>query len=86
MEPIIEQSRLLWQCRRGMLELDLLLIPFAENQYSGLPVEEKKAFLAILHYPDPVLFAWLMQSEMPEEPELNHIVKLIRSYHTASFL
>lgn len=85
MESIIEQSQLLWQCRRGMLELDLLLIPFAEKKYIYLPDKEKKDFRDLLHYPDPVLFAWIMGHESPEEPELVHIVQLIRRFHNPSF-
>lgn len=76
-------TRLLWQCRRGMLELDLLLIPFANEQYLKLPQEKKDAFNALLHFPDPVVFAWLMGSESPNEPELIEIVKFIRDLHIA---
>lgn len=81
MTAIIEQTRLLWQCRRGMLELDLLLIPFAEKQYPHLSDNEKQAFNALLHYPDPVLFDWMMGAGNPNEPELIDIVQLIRTYH-----
>lgn len=65
-----------------MLELDLLLIPFAENQYPHLSDQEKENFCALLHHPDPVIFAWIMGSEHPEEPALASIIQRIRSQPT----
>lgn len=71
----------MWQCRRGMLEVDLFLIPFAKNHYSQLPDNQKEHFKNLLTYPDPEIFAWLMGHESPEEPELIEIVKLIKRLH-----
>lgn len=68
-----------------MLELDLLLIPFAENHYIHLSDAEKVSFQALLHYPDPVIHSWIVESESPE-PELAHIVQLIRRLHIPSRL
>lgn len=72
---------MLWQCRRGMLEVDLFLIPFAKNHYPQLPDNQKENFRNLLTYSDPELFAWLMGHESPEEPELIEIVQLIKRLH-----
>ena len=31
-----EKSRLKWACRRGMLELDVIFMPFFEHEFDGL--------------------------------------------------
>lgn len=85
-EKLLTLEQLRWQCRRGMLELDLMLIPFVETRYEHCTVEEKMAFQALLHHPDPVLLDWVMGHNQPDEPELLHIVQLIRNYHTPSSL
>lgn len=64
-----------------MLELDLFLIPFAKKHYAKLPENQQTYFKNLLTYPDPVLFAWLMGHESPEEPELIEIVQLIKCLH-----
>ncbi len=64
-----------------MLELDLFLIPFAQKYYSHLQQHQQEAFKTLLTYPDPVIFAWLMGHESPEEPEIIEIVQFIRNHH-----
>ena len=56
-----EESRLRWQCRRGMRELDELLIRYLESRYPGAEEDEKSAFQAVLALPDPELNAYLLQ-------------------------
>ncbi|RUA19182.1 MAG: hypothetical protein DSY83_00810, partial [Flavobacteriia bacterium] len=44
----LELARLTWRCRRGMLELDLLLQPFVENSiWHGLSTRNGKKKLSI---------------------------------------
>ncbi len=49
-----------WQCRRGMLELDILLLAFFDKDYKSLAQEEKKIFIALLSFPDQELYGWLI--------------------------
>lgn len=72
-------ARLKWACRRGMLELDVLLNNFLARGYSDLPLSEKYQFIALLEQSDPVLFAWLMGHETPEADFVT-IVEKIRRY------
>lgn len=74
-----EYARIKWACRRGMLELDLILIPFFENNFAMLTQEQKQAFIALLGQPDPDIFNWLMGYAVPEPFELKEIVELIRN-------
>lgn len=71
--------RLYWQCRRGLLELDLLLIPFLEQVYPSLTQQEQKQFEVLLNYADPELNAWFLGSASPPEA-LNELVKKIREH------
>ncbi len=57
--------RLRWQCRRGLLELDLLFVRFLEQHYSALNVEEQVAFQRLLEQPDQTLLAWFQGQQQP---------------------
>ncbi|KTC77753.1 Flavinator of succinate dehydrogenase [Legionella bozemanae] len=74
-----EKTRLAWHCRRGMLELDLILQHFLEHQLVHLSVKELEAFNSLLSCTDPELFAWLMGHEDPQDKELKKIVAIIRN-------
>ncbi|MDP3088814.1 MAG: succinate dehydrogenase assembly factor 2 [Methylotenera sp.] len=47
-----EIRRLSWRCRRGLLELDIILQRFSEKNLSTLTVQELVAFNGILDLPD----------------------------------
>ena len=55
-----ELKRMLWRCRRGLLELDIMLKPFVANQYANLSEPELFVFEALLDLPDNTL--WDMMS------------------------
>ena len=64
----LSKKRLKWQCRRGMLELDVLLNRYLEERYSDLDDEHKLHFQRLLTVEDPELYAYLMQqAEVPVE-------------------
>ncbi|WP_108446623.1 succinate dehydrogenase assembly factor 2 [Halomonas denitrificans] len=71
------RKRLYWHSRRGMWELDLLLIPFLEQRYGDLDEADQAAFRALIDEEDQDLFLWLMRREWPEDPTRRRIVKLI---------
>jgi antitoxin CptB len=47
-----EQRRLAWRCRRGMLELDIVLKRFITKQFNMLNLSELQAFDQLLALPD----------------------------------
>ena len=59
------RSRLRWQCRRGMRELDELLAAYLDCHYDGAPEHEKTAFRRLLALSDPELAGYLLQREVP---------------------
>jgi antitoxin CptB len=74
-----ELQRLRWQCRRGLLELDLLFARFLETHYAELNSEQRGNFRRLLEFPDPTLLAWVQGQEQPPD-DLKHIVINI-TYH-----
>lgn len=71
------KARLKWACRRGMLELDVLFMPFVEEAYDHLSDTDKQTFERLLTCQDPELFAWFMGHETCEDEELNKMVQFI---------
>jgi antitoxin CptB len=47
-----EVRRLSWRCRRGLLELDIVLHRFSENYLAELTKQELLAFDSLLDLPD----------------------------------
>ena len=72
------RRRLAWQCRRGMRELDLLLLAFLHDGYGALGAEQRGAFASLLENPDQLLLAWLMGQERPGDAPTADIVGRIR--------
>jgi len=72
-----EQKRLWWHSRRGMLELDVLLVPFVEEVYPTLSAEDKLRYQKLLTCEDTDMFEWFMQRGRPEDPDLQIMVDMI---------
>lgn len=75
-----ELQRLVWSCRRGMLELDIILSNFLHERYEHCNYEQKQAFKEMLTYPDPELFTLLMGEEQPLIAAHHEIVLLVREH------
>jgi len=69
--------RLRWQSRRGMLELDVLLVPFVDEAFIQQSQEDQDRFVKLLACEDQDLFVWFMQRAVPEDPDLARIVRII---------
>jgi len=74
----MEKNRLFWGSRRGMLELDLILLPFLEKIYPSLSEEDQKRYQDLLECEDQDMFAWFLRREDPEDKEILKIVQIIR--------
>jgi antitoxin CptB len=73
----MDKNRLLWASRRGMLELDLILQPFAENVYSQLSPDDQQRYEQLLDCEDQDLFSWLLRSKVPEDAQIRQIIDII---------
>ena len=78
MSEAVNKSRLLWACRRGMLELDTLFMPFVTEVYDDLSATDKKTFERLLECEDPLLFNWFMGHKECNDPELAKMIDAIR--------
>ena len=78
---IQSKSRLLWACRRGMLELDVLLEPFVTHHYEQLDAADQDLFQRLLACDDPDLFAWFMGHKQCPDSELARMVDVILSHN-----
>jgi len=78
-----EESRLRWQCRRGMRELDELLLTYLENDYPAAGEADKAAFREVLALADPELNGYLLQRQTPtSEPIARVIDRILRRVST----
>ncbi len=75
----VDQNRLFWGSRRGMLELDLILLPFLENVYHTLEQDDKERYWKLLEAEDQDMFAWFLHRQSPEDPDLKRIVDIVRA-------
>ena len=73
-------TKLRWQCRRGMRELDVVLERYLQQRYASAPLAEQKAFESLLDLPDPQLFAYLMRRETPAVPEWVDVLSKLTAF------
>lgn len=76
---LINKAKLLWCCRRGILELDLILHKFAQIYLEQLNAQQLIIFDKLLAFADADLYDLLMGYVLPKEQDLIEFVKFIRS-------
>jgi antitoxin CptB len=67
-----------WRCRRGLLELDLILRRFNDQHLGELAPDELAYFTELLALPDPDLLDLVMGRSMPAESRYPHMLDLLR--------
>ena len=68
---------LLWRCRRGMKELDVLLERYAAAALPHAGAAERGLLARLLERPDPELAGYFLGGEVPPEPEMAALVTRI---------
>ena len=76
-ETEAEARALLWRCRRGMKELDVLLERYAEAVLPQAGACERRLLARLLERPDPELVGYFLAGEVPAEPEMAALVTRI---------
>ena len=71
-------SRLRWQCRRGMRELDVLMTRWLERDWADASTAQRLAFQQLLALQDPELAEYLLRDESPLDPIQAAVVLRIR--------
>jgi antitoxin CptB len=59
--------KLEWRCRRGMKELDLLLLRYLRRQHGRADGDERATFVELLDLPDPDLARYLIAGDVPSD-------------------
>ena len=72
-----ELNRLFWHSRRGMLELDVLLVPFTQEVYPTLNETDRELYVRLLSCEDQDMFGWFMERTESEDPDLQRMVRII---------
>ena len=78
MPDTAEDSALRWRCRRGMLELDIILNEFLDKAYNSLDQEEKNMLDQMLDYPDQLLFDMFLGHMESSDKGISALVTKIR--------
>ena len=78
MDDRTEFNRLSWHSRRGMLEIDVMLMPFTQHQYLSLSAHDQKAYRRLLDCEDQDIWEWLRGFVLPDDQDLARIVLLVR--------
>jgi antitoxin CptB len=72
-------DKIRWQCRRGLLELDLILQKFNRQHLTGLDPEQLERFEELLALPDNDLLDLVMGRAAAPEPRYHNVVQLLRA-------
>ena len=73
-----ELDRIRWHCRRGLLELDLVLTRFVEQQLEQLNDAGRSAFESLLELPDNDLLDMVMGRAEAPTPAEQSVLELLR--------
>jgi antitoxin CptB len=78
-------AKLRWRSRRGMRELDALLMTYLEQDFPRATPEEQAAFERLLSFQDPVILDLLTGRIAADDGDLAHVVeKLLRAGGSAA--
>lgn len=72
------KKRFVWQCRRGMKEVEFLLNKYLEELYDQDGAEQHALFARLLECQDADLFEWFTQRSRPEDRELDAFIRDMR--------
>ncbi len=73
-----EFERARWRCRRGMLELDIILQRFMDKRYRHLSADEKLQFDKLLTLADNDLWDLICAREKPVDVDQLSVLKLLQ--------
>ena len=76
-----EIKQLRWRCRRGSLELDLILLRYLDQRYLAADQAEQLAFQQLLGLEDVVLMRYLMADEQAVDQSLLPVITHLRGFN-----
>ncbi len=73
-----ELDRVRWRCRRGMLELDIVLQRFVDKHYTQLNETELQQFDTLLNLPDNDLWDMITTRKKLGDTKLQSMLQLLQ--------
>lgn len=70
-----------WRSRRGMLEVEIELLPFVREHFDDLSRADQEAYLRLLDEDDWRIHDWLRGRSHPEDAAFKRIIQLIQRAH-----
>jgi len=74
-----DTERIKWHCRRGLLELDLLLERFLQRHLDGLDAGQTEVLKELLAYEDNDLLDMVMGRAEPVNNRLSAVLEMMRT-------
>ncbi|MCR5536236.1 MAG: succinate dehydrogenase assembly factor 2 [Succinivibrio sp.] len=78
----IPEGKIKWASRRGMRELDLMLLPFVEHDIKDLSEQELEDYMDLLNATDLQLVRWFNGVEQADSEKRRRMVALIVQKHS----
>jgi len=79
-----QKNRILWKCRQGTRELELVLCSFAEFHYDSLSLKDRHNFDRFLDFSSADLTSWLLLGSDTYAECFAELVEQIRSFKLVS--
>ena len=74
-----ELDKIRWHCRRGLLELDLVLEKFNERHLPGLAPEQLARYQELLEFHDNDLLDLVMGRATSPDRRYDYVLQLLRA-------
>ena len=78
MTDVIEINRLRWKCRRGMKELDVVLLYYLDKYFEKTETYVQDVFLKLLDMQDPELYFLVLGKTISDDKEIASIVSILQ--------
>jgi antitoxin CptB len=72
-------NKIYFNCRRGILELDIILINFLETKYFNLNKYDLQQFIDLLKEEDIDLYYWLVKGKVCKNQIFKKIILMIKN-------
>ena len=73
------RAKLAWRCRRGMRELDVVLMRYLERDFDAAEAAEQASFELLLSLQDPDIYDLLTGRITADDPGVQHVVERLSS-------
>ena len=74
-------GKIKWQSRRGMRELDLMLLPFVDKDLPNMDPKYVDMYMDLLNATDLELFRWLHGTAEPDSQSRKEMIEIIIACH-----